>query len=68
LDVVAVAQSGARILQASGEEVQDAISAMYALMQRHGGHIAGQAGAQGREAIAAAAQAVIVLLQVRPID
>lgn len=64
LDVVAAASSGMRILQSSAEEVQDAISAMYAIMQRHGGYIANETGAHGRDAIAAAAQAVLLVLQV----
>lgn len=66
LDVLDAAHQGLRIMQSSSEEVQDAISGMYAILQLHGGYIAGEAGPKGHHAIAAAAQAMILLLQVRP--
>jgi hypothetical protein len=55
---------GMRVLQTSAEEVQDAISAMYAIMQQHGGYIAQEGGSEGRQAIAAAAEAMLLVLQV----
>ncbi len=64
LDVLEAASTGLRIMQSSAEEVQDAVSGMYAILQMHGGFIAGEAGPKGREAVAAAAQAMLLLLQV----
>jgi len=66
LDVIDAAHQGLRIMLSSSEEVQDAISGMYAILQQHGGYIAGEAGPEGHHAIAAAAQAMILLLQVWP--
>ncbi len=64
LDVLEAAESGMRIMLSSAEEVQDAVSGMYAILQRHGGYIAEEAGPKGHEAIAAAAEAMLLLLQV----
>ena len=64
LDVLEAAESGMRIMLSSAEEVQDAVSGMYAILQRHGGYIAEEAGLKGHEAIAAAAKAMLLLLQV----
>ncbi|BDA45482.1 probable thyroid adenoma-associated protein homolog [Coccomyxa sp. Obi] len=63
LDVLEAAENGMRIMQSSAEEVQDAVSGMYAILQRHGGYIAEEAGPKGHEAIAAAAEAMLLLLQ-----
>lgn len=65
LDVLEAASAGMRIMLSSAEEVQDAVSGMYAILQQHGGYIAGEAGPKGREAVASAAHAMLLLLQVR---
>lgn len=64
LDVLKAAVNGMRIMLSSAEEVQDAVSGMYAILQRHGGYIAEEAGPKGHAAIAAAAEAMLLLLQV----
>ena len=59
-----MAVKGIRIQVQTAEEVQDAISGMYAILQLHGSYVTSQCGATGPAAIIDAAEAMMLLLQV----
>ena len=64
LDVLRLAAGGARIQIQTAEEVQDAVSGMYAILQLHGSFVTSGCGATGPAAIIDAAEATMLLLQV----
>lgn len=64
MDVLHLAAKGARIQIQTAEEVQDAISGMYAILQIHGKFVTSNCGSMGPAAIADAAEAMMILLQV----
>ena len=64
LEVLRMAVKGIRIQVQTAEEVQDAISGMYAILQLHGSYVTSQCGANGSAAIIDAAEAMMLLLQV----
>ena len=63
LAIAKAAASGGHIPPTVMHSAQDAIAALYALLQQHGAFVAG-AGASGRQAIWVAAEAMMVSLQV----
>ena len=65
LDVLRLADQGMRIQIHTAEEVQDAISGMYAILQLHGSFVTSGCGGLGPTAIIDAAEAMMLLLQVR---
>ena len=64
LDVLCLSAHGARIQVHTAEEVQDAISGMYAILQLHGSYVTSRCRASGSNTITDAAEAMILLLQV----
>ena len=64
LDVLRLAAEGVRIQIQTAEEVQDAISGMYAILQLHGSFVTSGCGSMGPAAIIDAAEAMMLLLQV----
>jgi len=64
IDVLHLAAKGARIQIQTAEEVQDAISGMYAILQLHGKFVTSNCGSIGPAAIVDAAEAMMILLQV----
>lgn len=64
LDVLRLAAQGMRIQIHTAEEVQDAISGMYAILQLHGSFVTSSCGSMGPAAIIDAAEAMMLLLQV----
>ncbi len=64
LDVLRLAAQGIRIQIHTAEEVQDAISGMYAILQLHGSFVTSGCGSLGPAAIIDAAEAMMLLLQV----
>lgn len=64
LDVLCLSSQGARIQVHTAEEVQDAISGMYAILQLHGSYVTSCCRACSSNAITDAAEAMILLLQV----
>lgn len=64
IDVLRLAGQGVRIQIQTAEEVQDAISGMYAILQLHGSYLTTQCAATGPAAVVDAAEAMMLLLQV----
>ncbi len=65
-EIIRAASQGAHIPPSVMHSAQDAIAAVYYLLQLHGSFMAG-AGAAGHDAICAAAEAMITSLKVRAV-